>query len=82
MHWKLQEILGTLLLNIETLNDEIQRLARSEQFTSDASCVDLMEEMRGACMCSLRSIRSIERVLARRGGGNPADVISITRRGE
>ena len=73
MDARLKGILESLLLNIEVLGDSLIRLSRSEQFTPTSQCFQLIEQIRGACLCSLQTARSIERNLHRRNGSSPAE---------
>jgi len=63
MDQRLESIIAALLRNIDTLNHEIQRLSRSEQFTPTAQCFQMIEQIRGSCMCSLQNLRTVERRL-------------------
>lgn len=72
---RLEQVIESLLRNIEVLNDEVTRLGRSEQFTPSPRSFQLIERIRGSCMCSLQNLRSIERALRR---PPPAGAVEIS----
>ncbi len=63
MDSKLQELVTLLLDNVNVLNGEIARLARTEQFTRSPDCLRLVKNIRRSCLCSLRNMRTVERRL-------------------
>lgn len=63
MDRRLETIIESLLQNIETLNKEIQRLSRTEQFTPTAQCFQMIEHIRDGCLSSLQNLRTMERML-------------------
>lgn len=73
MDQRLIHIIESLLLNVDTLNREIARQARSEQFTATSQCAQLVERIRGACTCTLQNLQTIERRFALQKGALKAD---------
>ncbi len=65
MNQKLTEILEALLANIKVLNDEVERLSRSGQFSHNAQSLQLIECIRGTCTTSLQNIRTVEQMINR-----------------
>ena len=66
MDQRLQQILESMLHNIETLNEEVSRLNRSEQFTPASPCFHLIDRVRSACLHSLQNMRTIEDLLRKK----------------
>jgi|GEM_PF-3938728 len=57
---RLTEILEALLLNVEVLNREIERLSRTEQFSPTPQSRQLIEKIRGSCTNSLQNLHTAE----------------------
>ncbi len=81
MDQRLQEVLESLLRNLEVLNEEVMRLGRTEQFKPTPLCFQLIERIRGSCTCSLQNVRTIERRMqARAAEARPAAIIPLDRK--
>lgn len=61
MDHRLRDILKSLVVNIEVLDEELVRFARSELFVPDGECLGLIEHIRDACMATLQNVQSVER---------------------
>lgn len=80
MNQKLKALLESLLNHIEVMNGEIERLGRCEQFSPTAGSLQLIEQIRGACMTSLQNLRTVERRIYLRQSGEgppPGDVLDF-----
>lgn len=66
MDHRLQQVLESLLLNLSVLNEEVARMARSDQFSASSRCFYLIEDIRDQCTGSLQNISTVERQLYKR----------------
>lgn len=76
---RLQEVLDSLLLNIAVLNEEVARLARTEQFSGTKGSLQLIESIRSQCVSSLQNLSTVERMLYKRKGGGDQGAAEIIR---
>lgn len=65
MNKQLTQILESMLQHSRVVNQEVQRLERTEQFHPTAQCFQLIESIREYAMCTLQTARSLERKLYR-----------------
>lgn len=65
MDHRLKTMLESLLMHVEVLNSEIDRLCRCEQFSPTTQSFQLLERIRGSCTTSLQTVRTVERALYR-----------------
>jgi hypothetical protein len=63
MDQRLLKILESLLLNIQTLNDEVLRMAMNEQFLPESENFRLLEKIRCSHVYGLKNIQTIEKSL-------------------
>ena len=71
---RLQDILRSLLVNIEVLDNELMRFMRCELFVADGTCPGLIENIRDTCISTLQNIQSLERKLQGNAFIIPANV--------
>ena len=60
---RIEEIIKSLLCNIETLDSTLMRISRSDVFTPDTQCFGLLEQIRDSCISTLQVTRAIEHKL-------------------
>jgi hypothetical protein len=65
MDFQLQEILESLMRNIDVLNIELERFLRSDQFAPSRQSFQLIESIRGSCTTTLQHLQAIERAMHR-----------------
>ena len=57
---RIEDILKSLLCNIETLDATLMRISRSDVFTADNRCFGLIEQIRDGCISTLQVANAIE----------------------
>lgn len=76
MDKRMDDILDSLLRNIETLDDTLMRMHRSELLYPTESSFGLIEHIREACISTLQVAQSMERKLQGATFIIPADVMA------
>mgnify|MGYP000963364108 CR=1 FL=1 len=66
MEPRIAHILEAFASHVHSLSAELARLARSDQFSPTPECFQLIERLRGNCVCTLENISTIERRLQQR----------------
>lgn len=76
MDGKLLELLDRLRANIDVLNDQLFRMIRDEECAGDAQTLRVVEHIRGACLCSIQNMHTLERLLQKTDKNMPVrDII-------
>ena len=76
MDHRIEDIFESLLVNIETLDNTLMSVSRSEILAGDEKCLGLIENIREACISTLQSVQSIERKLQGNAFVIPKDALA------
>ncbi|MFW0777299.1 MAG: hypothetical protein ACN2B6_06235 [Rickettsiales bacterium] len=61
MDHRIEDILVSLIANVETLDDTLLSLCRSDLLSEGEKCQALVDNTREACISTLHTIMSVER---------------------
>jgi hypothetical protein len=75
---RIEDIFVSLLANIETLDNTLVSLSRSELFVADEKWLGIIEKIRETCISILYSILSVERRLQGNAFIIPKDIAPDT----
>lgn len=76
MDARIQAILEPMLVNLRVLDGELLRLMRSDLFTADDACFQLIEQVNEACFANLQTVESLRRRLAGNAFVIPPDMMA------
>jgi len=66
MNPRLMMLLESLMLNVRVINGELERLSRTEQFTAEPQCADLVKQLRAAYLQGMDNLSRVERHMTQR----------------